>query len=441
MMTQKKRNTLALPVVNPNAAGLDIGATEIYAALPPDRSEVTLRMFGTFTRDLHELADWLIEHGITTVAMESTGVFWIPVFQILEERGLEVCLVNARHVKAVPGRKTDWKDCQWLQHLHAVGLLQASYRPPQDIAAVRSLHRFRNGLTRQAAKQIHLMQKSLTQMNLQLHHVLSSIVSDTGLAIIDAILAGERNPRALAKLRRGRVKASADTIAKALEGDYRPEHLFTLQKALQMYRFTLAQIDECDQEISRWVQAFNNDSSSAHTQAPPHSADSRQDFLRVEMKRAFGIDLFAIPGFGCETVLSVFTEVGTNFSKFRTTEAFASWLSICPNHEKTGGKVKRSHTKQSRSRLATALRQAASSLARQKSFFGEKYRRMRARMGGPKALTALTHRLARLLYHLVTTGQEYDHSKYAEIEERNKRRQESQLRRRAKALGFDIVPT
>jgi len=251
-----KTNNALLPVMRPDAAGIDIGATEIFVAVPADRAVENVRSFPTFTQDLYSLADWLNQCGIKTVAMESTGVYWIPLFQILEDRGLEVCLVNARHVKNVPGRRTDVSDCQWLQFLHAVGLLRASYRPEQEVCAVRSLLRHRENLVQMAATHVNHMQKALDQMNLQLHHVISDITGQTGLAIVDTILAGERDPYILAKLRNERIKASEAVIAKSLVGDYRPEHIFTLRQSLAAYRSYQKLIEDCDREIRESLEQF-----------------------------------------------------------------------------------------------------------------------------------------------------------------------------------------
>jgi len=410
----------------------------MFVALPPDRTEEPVREFGTFTADLNELADWLIKHGVTTVAMESTGVFWIPLFQILESRGLEVFLVNARHAKTVPGRKTDVRDCQWLQYLHSVGLLSASYRPAQEIAAIRSVYRHRQNKVRAASRCIQHMQKAMQQMNLQLHHVISDISGETGLAIITAIVQGERDPHKLAKLRNRRIKASEERIFRALQGDYRAEHIFVLKQALSEYQFHQKQILEIDQEIARITAEFNR--TSAENIKASFTGAARENFMRQEMKQAFGVDLLMIPTFGIETVLTVFSEVGPDFSKFRSAGAFASWLTLCPDPEKTGGKVKRTKTRQSKSRTAQALRNAAQSLAREKGYYGELYRRLRAKMGPQKAITAMAHRLARLLYHLVTTKQEFSESKFAEAASRHRVRRESSLRRAASALGYNLVP-
>jgi transposase len=280
---------------------------------------------------------------VKTVAMESTGVYWIPLFQILEDRGFEVCLVNARHVKNVPGRRTDVSDCQWLQFLHSVGLLRASYRPEQEVCAVRSLLRHRESLVQMAATHVHHIQKALDQMNLQLHHVISDTTGQTGLAIMDAILAGERNPWVLAGLRNERIKATEEVIAKSLVGDYRPEQLFTLRQSLAAYRSYQKFIDDCDREIRHFLEEFKppsrpdtspEDKSKAWTKT-----SAAEGMLRSELKRIFGIDLTRIPGIRTGIAQTLFGEIGPDFRKFRSASAFASWMGLCPDNDISGGKV------------------------------------------------------------------------------------------------------
>jgi len=447
-MTQKKNTTVQMPLLRSDAAGIDIGAKSSFVALPPDRKQ-PVREFSSFTSDIHALADWLIQHGIKTVAMESTGVYWIPYFQVLEARGLEVYLVNAHHVNSVAGRpKSDVQDCQWVQHLHSMGLLSSSFRPVDSIVAIRTLTRHRDTLVAQATQAIQRMQKSMTQMNLQLHHVISDITGVTGLAIIDSILAGQRDPEVLARLKDGRIKASHATIVKALQGDYRAEHLFTLRQACDHYRFIEKQLAACDKAIIESAQEFNNQQRNepaptkdrTNTQKKLRLRSQRDTFVHAEMQRAFGIDLFELPGFATDTVLRVFTEVGTDFSRFRSENAFANWLALCPNNKITGGKVKSTRTRQTKSRLAAALRQAANSLASAKSYYGALYRRLRAKFGAPKAVTAMACRLAKLLYHLVTTGQEFDESKFGEAEQKHRDYKQRSLERQAYLLGFQLVP-
>jgi transposase len=311
-----KSNNAVLPVMRPDAAGIDIGATEIFVAVPADRAEENVRSFPTFTQDLYALADWLKRCGIRTVAMESTGVYWIPLFQILEEREFQVCLVNARHVKNVPGRRTDVSDCQWLQFLHSVGLLKASYRPEQEVCAVRSLLRHRESLVQMAATHVNHMQKALDQMNLQVHHVISDIVGQTGLAIVDAILDGQRDPLTLAKLRNDRIKASEEVIAKSLVGDYRPEHLFTLRQSLVAYRSYQKLIDDCDREIRQRLHDFQSPHPPADTpeeESSPKKARSPDGMLKSELKRVFGIDLTQIPGIRTGIAQTLFGEIGPDF--------------------------------------------------------------------------------------------------------------------------------
>ncbi len=439
-----KANNAMLPVMRPDAGGIDIGATEIFVAVPADRAAENVRSFPTFTQDLYALADWLEQCGLKTVAMESTGVYWIPLFQILEDRGLEVCLVNARHVKNVPGRRTDVCDCQWLQFLHSVGLLRASYRPEQEVCAIRSLLRHRESLVQMAATHVHHMQKALDQMNLQLHHVISDVTGQTGLAIVEAILAGERNPYVLAKLRNDRIKASEAVIAKSLVGDYRPEHLFTLRQSLVAYHHYGKLIDGCDREIRRCLEEFKPphllDAAEGGNQKSQSMTASPDGVLRSELNRVFGIDLTQIPGIRVGIAQTLFGEIGPDFTKFRSASAFASWMGLCPDNEISGGKVLWVGTRKVKCRAATALRLAAQSLHHSKSALGDFYRRMRAKLGAPKAITAAAHKLARIIFHLVTTGQEFNDSRFAADQLRYQKRQEAKLRAKAKALGFQLIP-
>jgi transposase len=442
---ESKGKQAVLPVMRPDAAGIDIGATEIFVAVPADRAAENVRSFPTFTQDLYRLAEWLKECGIQTVAMESTGVYWIPLFQILEERGFEVCLVNARHVKNVPGRRTDVCDCQWLQFLHSVGLLRASYRPEREVCVVRSLLRHRESLIQMAATHVHHMQKALDQMNLQLHHVISDITGLTGLAIVDAILAGERDPQVLAKLRHKQIKASEEVIAKSLVGDYRAEHLFTLRQSLIAYRSYQKLIADCEAEIRRCLEEFQlpgppeeNPGKDAVPASSPRASSAPG--LRSELQRVFGIDLTRIPGIHIGIAQVLFGEIGPDFRKFRSASAFASWMGLCPDNEISGGKVLWVGTRKVNCRAATALRMAAQSLHHSKTALGDFYRRMRAKLGAPKAITAAAHKLARIIFHLVSIRQEFDDSRFAADQVRNQKRQEIKLRARAKAMGFELVP-
>jgi transposase len=313
-----------------------------------------VRKFATFTEDLH--AHWLIACSVKTVAMESTGVYWIALFQILESRGLEVCLVNARHVKGVPGRKTDIQDCQWLQYLHSVGLLRGSFRPAEAVCAVRSILRHRDIQLKSASRQVLLMQKALTQMNLQLHNVISDITGVSGLAIIDAILMGEREPSKLSCLCDGRIKASRQVVAKSLVGDYRPEHLFSLQQALESYRHFQNQIAACDEHIEQMLARFDSQEQCAEAPSTKYKAQGNQPTFDVpsEMHRILGVDLTAIPGMCAQTALTFFCEVGPQITRFPSSRHFASWLGLCPDNRISGGKILSSKTRNARCRLANA---------------------------------------------------------------------------------------
>lgn len=445
--TSKESRKAVLPLLNPHAAGVDIGAREIFVAVPPDRDPEPVRSYATFTEDLHRLADWLQSCGIETVAMESTGVYWIPLFQVLEARGFKVCLVNARYYQNVPGRRTDVSDCQWLQYLHSVGLLRASFRPEQQVCALRSLLRHRQSLIETASQQVLRMQKALDQMNLQIHHVISDVTGVTGLSILDAILAGERDPAVLAKWKDPRVKASDETIVQSLVGDYRPEHLFTLRQSLAAYRYFQQLIAECDRAIEKHLDQFaaKVDVKARPLPSPklrrkkPYRNEPNFD-LRQHLYRILGVDLTAVPGMNILTAHSLLAEVGPDLSKFRSASAFASWLGLCPDNDISGGKVLSVRTRKVTSRAALAFRIAAQALFKSKSWLGNFFRRMRARLGAPKAITAAAHKLARIVYHLLTTRQPYDETVFAKHEQASRVRTEARLRVQAKELGLQLVP-
>ena len=351
---KKKVSAPTLYYLNPNAAGVDVGATQIYIAVPVDRDPQPVRHFSTFTEDLHAAADWLKACNIETVAMESTGVYWIPFFQMLETRGFTVLLVNARHVKNVAGRKSDVSDCQWLQYLHSVGLLRGSFRPEQAVCAVRSILRHRDSLVQMASSHVQHMQKALDQMNLQVHHVISDITGVTGMTIMKAILAGERNPHTLAALRDGRIKATADTIAKSLVGDYRREHLFTLRQSLTAFHHYQELIGACDSEIAQLLGAFESkvdspEGSATESQDGQKASDDAPRFdLQSHLYRIFGVDLTRIPGINVLTTQTLLAEIGPDLSCFDCAPAFTSWLGLCPDNRVTGGKWCRSRHVRSR---------------------------------------------------------------------------------------------
>ena len=439
----------AKPIQRKHAAGIDIGATSIYVAVPVDRDPQPVRSFQTFTEgQLHRLADWLQRCRIKTVAMESTGVFWVPLFQILEQRGFEVCLVNARHVKNVPGRKTDVSDCQWLQYLHSVGLLQASFRPAQQVCALRSLLRHRDSLVQTASTYAQRIQKALDQMNLQLHHVISDITGVSGVTILDAILDGERDPFKLASLRDYRIKATEETVAKSLVGDYRPEHLFTLRQSLEAWRYHRKLIAECDDEVQRHLGQFASKVDPKQKPLPrPKKVSSSKVYsshpdydLRTEHYRILGVDLTEVPGINTLLVHTLLAEVGPDLSKFRSAAAFASWLGLCPDNRISGGKILSVRTRHVQNRAALALRIAAHTLHHNQSVLGLFYRRMRAKLGAPKAITATAHKLSRILYHLLTTGQPYQESIFEERETQHQQRTLFSLHARARALGYQLIP-
>src|ERR671933_963604 len=371
----------SLQHLNLNAAGIDIGATAHFVAVPPDRDPQPVRQFATFTADLHRLADWLAACGVDTVVMESTGVYWIPLFEILDARGFHVLLVNARHVKNVSGRKSDVLDCQWLQQLHTYGLLQGAFRPADEIVVLRSYLRQRTMLVQGAATHIQHMQKALQQMNLVLHQVVADITGVTGMTIIRAILAGERDPQVLAQQRDYRCKHSVAEIAQSLAANYRAEHLFALQQAVTLYESYQVQIVACDQQIEQYLATF----TPVTLEPPPTPAKPRQRTgnpfhidAHTQLYRLTGVDLTRIDGIDVATALTLVSEIGTDMGRWPTVKHFSSWLGLCPGTKKSGGKVLSSKTPPSANRAAAALRLAATSLYRSRSALGAYLRRMSA---------------------------------------------------------------
>jgi len=442
---QKKPGpTHSFSMINKDAAGIDIGSGEHWVAVPEDRDEEPVRCFGCFTADLQAMARWLKECGVTTVAMESTGVYWIPCYQILEEHGFEVKLVNARHVKNVPGRKSDVSDCQWLQRLHTYGLLSGSFRPDDQICVLRSYWRHRANLVRYASDHIQHMQKALTQMNLHLHKVLSNVTGVTGMNIIRAIISGERDPEKLALMRERGVKNTPEAIAKALEGDYRQEHLFALKQAVELYDFYHRQIEACDREIERYLHTFEAKVDPVQNPLPKQKRKKEMRYqsfvdLRTELYRVSGIDFTQIPGLDVVTVQTILSEIGLDPGKFPTEKRFVSWLGLCPNNRITGGQVKSTKTRKTANRAANAFRMAAQSLANSNTGLGGFYRRIRGRLGAPKAITATAHKLARIFYRMWTTGQSYTDLGSDYYENRYKERVLRNITRRARELGYDAV--
>lgn len=442
----RKTNT-QLPTLHPHAAGIDLGATQIQVAVPWDADPKPVRTFSTFTDDLHALRDWLKKCGVQTVAMESTSVYWIPLFQILEAAGLEVCLVNARHCKNLPGRKTDISDCQWIQYLHSVGLLRPSFRPPEQICAVRSLLRHRANLIRYAGSHVQHLQKALTQMNLQIHNVISDLTGITGLTILDAILAGERDPHQLAALKDPRIKASRDTLARSLHGDWRPEHLFVIRQALETWRHYQTLIAQCDEQIHQLLARFDSQvdliqrplSATRLQHKKPQRNEPHFD-ARTELYRLCGVDLTQVPGLQVNTTLVLFTELGPDFvARFPTGKCFGSWLGLCPDNRITGGKIISVKTRDVKSRAALALRLAAQSLWHSKDYLGDCFRRWKARLGTPKAITAMAHKLARIIWHLIKYRTPYDPAVWAQAEEKLKKKRLKYLQQSAAALGYKLL--
>ncbi len=437
----------SLEPMYPDSAGIDIGSEEHYVSVPEGRDEEPVRHFGCLTPDLEAMAKWLKECRIRTVVMESTGVYWIPVYRVLQDAGFEVLLVDAHHAKSVPGRKTDVWDSRWLRKLHTFGLLRGCFIPPRDIQTIRAYWRHRAGLVEKCAEQIQLMQKSLQQMNVQLVTVITDISGVTGMAIIRAIIAGERDPMVLARLKNSRVRSSEETIAKALTGHYSEEHVFTLEQAVQAYDFFQQQIATCDVKIQACMAQFEsrNPGSGDASRAKPSGSKSRRKNqphldLAGELVRITGVDLTKVPGIQASVAQTIFSELGFDLARYFPNEKkFCSWLTACPNNRITGGRVRSSRTRKSRNRVMDALRIAAQALHHSDSALGAYYRRMKARLGAPEAITATAHKLARLVYRLLVHGEAYVEKGQAAYEAQYQEQSVRRLQKHAARMGYVLV--
>jgi transposase len=433
------KSRAALTITHPNAAGIDIGNAAHFVAVPPDRDDESVREFPSFTVDLKAIADWLVACRVDTVAMESTGVYWIPLFELLESRGFTVFLVNARHVKNVSGRKSDVLDCQWLQQLMTYGLLRGAFRPAEQVCVLRSLWRQRATLLKSQGRSVQHLQKALTQMNVQLANVIADVVGETGQKILRAIVAGERDGHVLAAMKNVRVRASVNEIAKSLQGNWRAEHLFALKQALDTFDFIGTQLAACDDQIEQQLQVLHaHDGEPAKGKKRGRARNAPKFDLRTQLFKMCGVDLTRIDGIDVTTALAVISETGADLSRFPTVAHFASWLGLCPGTKITGGKVMSGKTQRCGNRAA--LRLAAAALRTSQSALGAYYRRLCARMDKPKAVTAAAHKLARLIYTMLTKGEEYTDQGQAYYEERYRERVLRQLSQRASKLGMQLVP-
>ncbi len=437
--------------VNPHAAGVDIGAQEIMVCVSGDENTLLVRSFGTYTADLHAIAAWLKEHHIESVAMESTGVHWIPLFETLEAAGFRCHLISARALRRIPGRKSDVLDCQWIQTLHSYGLLESSFRPEADLVALRTLLRHRAQLLEHRAPHILHIQKALLQMNIQLPQVLSDVTGQTGLTILRAIVAGERDPRKLAALRNYRCQKDEEEIAKALIGTWQEEHLFVLKQSLEMYDFYTRQIEACDAEIERTYGHVRPKEDGSDDDDPPplpdhkrksHSKNAPKDPQRIRrhLKRICGVDVTAIHGLGVSLAEQAVMETGTDMSKFPSEKHFCSWLGPAPKHEITGGKIVRNATLKTRNRAGQVFCKAAASVMRSECVFGVFYRRLKARIGPAQAAVATAHFIARVYYRMLKYKVEYQPLSVEQYEAKYRQQQVRRLQKKAARLGFQLAP-
>jgi transposase len=434
--------------IHPHAAGVDIGAIEIVACVPGDESTQIVKAFGNYTVDLQALAQWMKGYHIKTVAMESTGVYWIPLFEELERQGFECLLISSRSLRRVAGRKSDISDAQWIQTLHTYGLLEGSFRPQGDLVALRTLLRHRSQLVEHRSPHIQHMQKALLQMNVQLSQAVTDVTGMTGQKIIRAILAGERDPQTLAAMREPSCRKSEEEIGKALTGTWREEHLFVLKQSVLLYDFYTQQIQSCEEEIERlygltrpdWeagdVEPFSRRKKNSHRKNLPQHPEE----IRKHLKRISGVDLSVVDGFGVSLAQTVIMEVGTDMSKFHDEKHFCSWLGLAPKHEISGGKVLKNNTLKTRNRAGQAFRMAAQSVKKAENVFGIFYRRLRARLGPSQATVATAHAIARVVYRMLKYKVEYEPLSVNEYQRQYEAQQIKYMKKRAAKFGFQLVP-
>jgi transposase len=444
----KGEQAKALAMIEPNAAGVDVGAAEHYVAVPPDRDEQPIRKFSAYTSALRALADWLASCGITTVAMESTGVYWVPLYELLEERGIEVCLVNARHVKNVPGRKTDVLDCQWLQQLHSYGLLRASFRPGVSFVKLRTFLRHRESLMKSASTHVQHMQKALSLMNVQIHRAIADITGMTGMAIIRDIVTGIHDPEVLANHRNHRCRSSREEIIEALQGQYKDEHLFVLQQALELYDTYQAKIAACDAAIKAQLEEMQKDVSRVELKPLPEPKTKRKkrrskEFLpdiREMLYAITAVDLTEAAGLAELTTLQIIAEIGSDMTPWPTAKHFVSWTTLAPSCRITGGKRQKSSRPTSANRVAQILRLAAVNAGRTQTALGAFFRRLAARVGRGKAVVATAAKLARIIYTMLKNRVPFQDPGEHAYTIRYRDRILRNLKRRAEDLGFQLVP-
>ncbi len=442
---QKRVDWKALEIVHPDAAGIDVGGSEHWVAIGPDRDPEPVRRFGCFTADVREMGRWLVEKGVRSVAMQSTGVYWMPVFEVLEQQGLEVYLVNAQHTKNVPGRKSDVQECQWLLKLHAFGLLNNSFQPTDEIRIARTLWRQRSNLVAEASSVIQRMQKVLTEMNVQLSNVLSDVSGMSGMKIIGAILEGERDPWKLTTFVEPEVKAKPEDIAKSLEGNWREELLFVLRQHVELYRIYQEKITDCDLQLRKHLESLGSKVDlrtrpiGNRPKGKKNSKNAPGFDLRTELYRITGIDWTQINGIDVLTAQTVIAEAGADLSAFPSEKQFASWLGLCPTNEQSGGKILNRRTRKVVNRATVAFRNAALTLLRSQSYLGAQYRRLRTRLGAPKAITAMARKLACLFYRLIKHGQPYVDKGTEYYEAKYREQQIRSLAKRAQKLGLQLV--
>lgn len=439
-MAKSKKEVVEMPMLNPNAAGIDIGSTEHWVAVPEGRDTDPVKRFLAFTCDLHQIARWLKQCGITTVAMESTGIYWLNLFLLLEDYGFVVYLVNAKNVKNVSGRKTDLSDAEWIQKLHSCGLLSNSFQPDNYTRKLRNYTRHRQNLIRQASRYLQHMQKSMELMNLKLHKVIRDLAGKTGMAIVTSILQGERDTEMLAELRDRSIRASKETIMKSLEGTWQEEYLFTLQQAYDAYQFTHKQIQQCDEKIEKALQEKNNDKPVNASKKPKKKKNKNTPKFNIDgyLKNQLGVDITRIDGIDSLSAMNILGEMGSDFTKWPTRKQFLSWLNLVPNNKKSGGKLISSHLMNKKNSAGQIFRKCGSCLWKSKGPLGDYYRIQRAKNGGKAAAIATGNKLASIVYTMVTQQVEYDETILVKMKRNSQQKRLNTLQKRVAHLQKEL---
>lgn len=438
---KEKKN--ALPVIQPDAAGIDISSKEHYVAVNPERDKEPIRCFGAFTEDLYGISDWLKKCKVTTVAMEATGVYWLSLFLVLEEQGFEVLLVNARHVKNVRGKKTDMSDAEWIRQLHSCGLLSAGFQPDEFTRTLRTYMRHRKNLLEMAATHIRMMQKAMEQMNIKLQHVIADITGKSGMAIITAIIKGERDPENLVHLLDGRIKSGKEAVKRSLQGVWKEENIFELEQSFEMYHLYRSKILDCDKRIKNTLLKKSGTQPKEAALLNKPIVKSNKNNIHFDateiLQQITGTDITEIFGINDSNAIEILSETGFNMNKWPTEKHFTAWLNLAPNNKISGGKILSSRISKKKNRAGQVFKMAAYAIQRSKHWLALFYHRIKSRSGVKKAITATARKIAVIFYKMIKDQVMFNPVSIDAYAENFKKRQLIRLEKQAKLLGLKLT--